>query len=335
MPTFPIPVFVSCVLEFAAMRLWHHRGRFDAITGLLLLCAVQSLIIALNQHYQVPSMRYLQPMVGALIPPTAWLTYRRRLEAVDALHLLGPGAALLALLLTPGLLDALLPALFATYGAAIIVHARRGADGQPNARLSSGDVPAHIWLVIGAVLVASAFSDVLIVAAQALGYPMLQTWIVSVFAVGNLLIIGMLSLSPHLQTVDEEPPGGDARTDAPPPPEPDAEIWERVQAYMARHEPYLDPDLTLSRLARKLGMPAKVLSTTINRATGGNVSRYINEARIEAAQRAIRDGEAITSALYASGFNTKSNFNREFRRFMGMSPSEWLAQAKAAPTDQT
>jgi AraC-like DNA-binding protein len=27
-----------------------------------------------------------------------------------------------------------------------------------------------------------------------------------------------------------------------------------------------------------------------------------------------------------SGFNTKSNFNREFLRVMGASPSEWLAK---------
>ena len=32
----------------------------------------------------------------------------------------------------------------------------------------------------------------------------------------------------------------------------------------------------------------------------------------------------MTEAMLASGFNTKSNFNREFLRVKGESPSKWL-----------
>ena len=31
----------------------------------------------------------------------------------------------------------------------------------------------------------------------------------------------------------------------------------------------------------------------------------------------------LTEAMFASGFNTKSNFNREFRRITGKAPSDW------------
>jgi AraC-like DNA-binding protein len=57
---------------------------------------------------------------------------------------------------------------------------------------------------------------------------------------------------------------------------------------------------------------------------GENVSRYINAARIGAAQQALLAGEPVTATVYTSGFNTKSNFNREFLRVTGKSPSEWL-----------
>ncbi len=97
-----------------------------------------------------------------------------------------------------------------------------------------------------------------------------------------------------------------------------------VRYIIPQHKPYLDADLTLGRLSRKLGIPAKPLSSTINRMTGGNVSRFINEARIRTAQQAILDGDSITDAMLSSGFNTKSNFNREFRRIVGESPSAWL-----------
>ena len=102
----------------------------------------------------------------------------------------------------------------------------------------------------------------------------------------------------------------------------------RVEALMAQQALYLDPDLTLSQVSRKLGVPVKQVSGAINRVTGENVSRYINGARIAAAQAALLAGENVTSAMLSSGFNTKSNFNREFLRVTGQSPSAWVAAQK-------
>ncbi|MCK0097339.1 helix-turn-helix domain-containing protein [Yoonia sp. F2084L] len=38
---------------------------------------------------------------------------------------------------------------------------------------------------------------------------------------------------------------------------------------------------------------------------------------------------SITNAMLSSGFNTKSNFNREFLRISGKSPSDWLTDHRA------
>ncbi len=64
---------------------------------------------------------------------------------------------------------------------------------------------------------------------------------------------------------------------------------------------------------------------TINRRTGENVSRFINNCRIAHACERLQTGENVTSAMLASGFNTKSNFNREFIRVTGKVPSAWKA----------
>ena len=48
-------------------------------------------------------------------------------------------------------------------------------------------------------------------------------------------------------------------------------------------QPYLDPDLTLARLARRLHVPIKQLSLAINMVKGENVSRYVNGFRIRSA----------------------------------------------------
>ena len=50
------------------------------------------------------------------------------------------------------------------------------------------------------------------------------------------------------------------------------------------------------------------------------MSTPTGSARPAAAWRVAR---AWTDAMLASGFNTKSNFNREFRRVTGRTPSDW------------
>lgn len=331
MPSLPIPVFVAIVLGFACLRLVAEQRRLGPLGALLGICALQSLIIALAQHYGVQGMRWVQPITAAFIPPAAWLacqlTAVRRGRPTDLLHGLVPLAALGTILLMPEGLDLLLPGAFLAYGIAILVQSLRGADAQPATPLAHGSIPARIWLVIGGALVASAFSDGLILLAQSTGRPQWQPWIITLFSVGNLLLIGLFSLSPYLRS-EAAPDPGPPHND----PEPDAELWARATEYMAREKPYLDAGLTLAQLARKLRVPAKALSTTINRATGENVSRFVNKARIMEAQTALLRGESVTEAMLTSGFNTKSNFNREFLRVAGASPSDWLkAQPETAP----
>lgn len=104
----------------------------------------------------------------------------------------------------------------------------------------------------------------------------------------------------------------------------DQSIVTKLDEYVQTQKPFLDPDLTLARLSRKLLIPAKRLSSAINRAKGENVSRYINRHRIDHACEMVLTGRSITDAMLSSGFNTKSNFNREFLRVKGVSPSKWL-----------
>lgn len=330
MPSLPIPVFASVVLLFLFLRLWITRGKLTPIAGLLALCAVQTGIIALAQHYQITGMRFVQPITATLIPPAAWCTFQwtavRPMRRADLSHLLVPLTAAAALFTGPDFLDVFIAAAFVIYGSAILFQSHKGPDAQPRAFLGDGHVPSRIWQVIGVALCASALSDMLIMATIAAGLEYLRPWIISFFSVGNLMLIGIISLSKHLQS-DEEQDEVAPRAVS----EAEKQVWQRLQTYMMEHRPYLDPDLTLSRLSRRIGFPAKTLSTVINKETGENVSRYVNTARIATAQAALKGGENVTSAMLSSGFNTKSNFNREFLRVSGKSPSEWLTQVRKAP----
>ncbi|MDT3640673.1 AraC family transcriptional regulator [Cronobacter sakazakii] len=101
---------------------------------------------------------------------------------------------------------------------------------------------------------------------------------------------------------------------------------------------YLSPDLTLDLLARKTGTPARHISRAVNATRGCNVSQWINSFRIAHAQQLLRQtASPVTEVMLASGFNTKSNFNREFSRIVGMSPVEYRRAAadNAAPDSET
>ena len=323
MPSLPIPLFTALVLGFLFLRNWLTEGRVTALAGLLGLCALQALIISLAQHYREPSMLTVQPLTATLIAPAAWMAFQtttqRDPDGRDLIHLAGPLLAIVAIAVAPILIDLLIPALFVGYGTAILLRSLKGADALPRLRLSGGEVPARLWQIIGIALAASALSDVLIIWLQIAGLSHLQPWVISGYSVANLLIIGAVSLSEPLSS-NPEP------AEAPPAPEPeiDPDLMPRLEALMSSERLYLDPDLTLTRLARRLGVPAKKLSIAINHTTGENVSRYINTARIRAAQQALTEGENVTTAMLSSGFNTKSNFNREFLRVTGESPTAWV-----------
>ena len=325
MPSLPIPMISSLILGFLLLRVWFIDRRHGPLVMLLALCAVQGLIISMAQHYRVPGFLIVQPMTATLVPPMAWVAFQttavRRFVVSDYLHLLGPLCALVSLITAPSFLDTFIPALFCGYGIAILWRSFQGADTMPLMRLETGDLPSKIWQVIGIALMASALSDVLIIIVQMIGAANLQPWIISIYSSVMMLIIGGLSLSSTLDSAHSE------ADDAPelPVSVQDVQIVEKLDALMASQQLYLNPDLTLSQLSRRLLVPAKHMSIAINRVTGGNVSRYINAARIKAAQTALAEGQSVTNAMLSSGFNTKSNFNREFLRVAGKNPSDWLA----------
>lgn len=130
-------------------------------------------------------------------------------------------------------------------------------------------------------------------------------------------MIGVLGLSPSLEAVAETEDAAAAT-------ESDAALVGTMEALMAEKRLWLDPDLTLARIARRMGVPSKALSVAINRVKGENVSRVVNGWRIAEACRLMRNGASVTEAMLGAGFNTKSNFNREFLRVKGMAPKDWL-----------
>ncbi|OAV43149.1 AraC family transcriptional regulator [Lewinella sp. 4G2] len=120
---------------------------------------------------------------------------------------------------------------------------------------------------------------------------------------------------------------------------PDAPDFAPLAAQLAEQlstgHDYLDPNLRLGDLAEKLGTNSSLLSKAINREAGKNFNDYINALRCEAFLERVRRGDherhTLLSLALDCGFNSKSTFNRAFRKYAGMSPAE--ATKKGADHD--
>ena len=324
MPTLPIPVFAAIILAFLGLRAWRREETPPVFLALIALCAVQAAVAAGRQHYGIVSLNRVQPVLALCIPALAWIafitTLRRPLAISELWHLAGPLTGIFCIIFAPVLLDQVIVVAFVAYGAAILWAVRQGQGDLAHARIGAGEGLARMWRWIGVALIALAASDLIIYLAAAAGLVGILPWLMTAFSTRALLALGLLGLQEDM-TVAPEAEAAAVATET------DAALVAAMDAVMMEKRLWLDPDFTLARIARCIAVPAKALSAAINRVRGENVSRVVNGWRIAEACTLLRSGEGVTQAMLASGFNTKSNFNREFLRVMGVAPTEWLADA--------
>lgn len=111
----------------------------------------------------------------------------------------------------------------------------------------------------------------------------------------------------------------------------DREMLTVLDKLMNEKHIYTDSNMTLARVARRLSVPVRDVSTAINRMTDENFSRYINGYRIRHAQKALLETELpIAEVMFDAGFVSKSSFNTEFRRIVGQTPSQFRAEKASA-----
>lgn len=100
---------------------------------------------------------------------------------------------------------------------------------------------------------------------------------------------------------------------------------------------YLDPDMTLKKLANLLSIPYYQLSQLINNKLGKNFSEFINAYRIEEAKRLLCDpehqDEKIESIGYDAGFSNPSSFYAAFKKETQLTPSAFKKKHKKITPD--
>ena len=96
---------------------------------------------------------------------------------------------------------------------------------------------------------------------------------------------------------------------------------------MELNKPYLNPSLSLYKLADEISISPKHLSQIINSTFEQNFYQYINSYRIEVCKEILSDKTQnyinILAIAFEVGFNSKNSFNSAFKKHTGVTPTEF------------
>ena len=110
--------------------------------------------------------------------------------------------------------------------------------------------------------------------------------------------------------------------------EPFYELVDKINAYLKKEEPYVNPDFTINELAVALKVPVHHLSYCLNTLMNVKFTSLRTQLRIQYASKLLDSGQADELSMDGigkkSGFSTRSNFYNAFKTETGMTPSEYL-----------
>jgi len=102
---------------------------------------------------------------------------------------------------------------------------------------------------------------------------------------------------------------------------------EMILEYIRKNESYQDHNITLGKFSKSLSLTPHIVSQVINEQLACNFNDFINSYRVEEAKKMLVDSGmnniTVASIAYDCGFNTLSAFNIAFKKFTGLTPSQF------------
>ncbi|HEY6527531.1 MAG TPA: AraC family transcriptional regulator [Cellvibrionaceae bacterium] len=143
------------------------------------------------------------------------------------------------------------------------------------------------------------------------------------FILINILIFYSLIYSDLFEGINESKSEGEntARDEITP------EQLAIIQNAMEKEKLYLNPRLTLEEFSKQTGLHSRLVSAAINRTLNQNFHEFVNRYRVEEVKRVLSAADsqalAITDIATKAGFNSKAAFNRFFKKFTDMTPTQF------------
>jgi len=99
-------------------------------------------------------------------------------------------------------------------------------------------------------------------------------------------------------------------------------IW-KARKYIEEHS---REELSLTKVVKAVNMNANHLSENFKQVTGINFVEYVARTRFNSACELLRNRNLrISEIAFAAGFQSLSQFNRVFKKFLGKSPTQYRA----------
>jgi len=248
----------------------------------------------------------------------------------DALHGLGPAVMFLVQAFTGGKYVDLLGSLGTGIYLVLVLVLTGGGSARFLVRGPQAALSLVRWrFVVVAVLATMLLADSVIALDMARRNELAESrpLLVSALIVSLALASGLVAVlhrAPPLRWIFEqarrtEPASGDA--------------FKKLLVHMDLRRPWVQPDLTVARLGRQLGLPQRVVSAAVNEFAQQSFSRWVNGYRVRASMTILAEDpdRGLLDVMIDVGFQTKSNFNRAFREETGMTPSDWRRAANDPP----
>ncbi|MEA5256723.1 helix-turn-helix transcriptional regulator [Arcicella aquatica] len=116
------------------------------------------------------------------------------------------------------------------------------------------------------------------------------------------------------------------------------QIWkQKIEQLMIVDKAFENPVLTLTDIAKKLDTNPKQISQVVNQGFMMNFNDLVNGYRIEAVKEMLKNGEhkkqTLLGIAFSCGFNSKSTFNRTFKKLTSLSPKEYINKIEDSDKD--
>lgn len=338
MVSVPLPVATAFLCGMLAIMTWRlelgaqrANACFSAFFG---LGAVASLLVGLRFGYGVDDLVPVQRTLPLFLGPLMYLGFAtlavegRNVTRIILIHLGAPFVLLgfyLLFVTDVRSLDWVIISSYAFYSIALFKLWRRGPDALSFARV---DVTQSLsnWLLRGiGFLTFILLLDSIVALDFVINSGRNASRLISFGTVPLvfLLLAALISLPLKLsrrRTVATTSLEAEAE---------DAEIAARLGSLMRDRQLFLDPDISVQRLAKRLGLPSRRVSAAINRTQGTNMSQYVNTFRLTYAARLLTETDkSVTEIALNSGFLARSNFYREFQKTFEQSPTEYRNKSR-------
>ena len=110
-----------------------------------------------------------------------------------------------------------------------------------------------------------------------------------------------------------------------------AALKAKMQAIMEHDKAFLDQELDLPQLARRMHVSPHDLSYLLNAGFGESFFQFVNRYRVAEAKILLLSSKHrhlnVLGIAYEAGFSSKTTFNTTFKKFTGQSPTQFQRNA--------